>query len=259
MGTYSGTAIRRWRTPAETQNFAPDPAHGVRDTPDPYGGVHQVDARMGEEYAGTSMPVDVVVGGGSVLATPSRSHRGRAGRAHVVSDDQHRQEIGDLHAEDGQRGYVRSSYSPPGLQESQSEWSDDYYHGNTWPEHKNNTGAPAVLRGLHTAIPQNNPQGVREGMVRAGPWYEARRRLGRRRLQYGAQQSILRAIWYDRNVPAPANADPTAAGPVLDSWQPIGALSRVKRPALFRSPPTVSQALQSSTPPVDDQVIGGGF
>lgn len=258
MANYSGNLVRTYSSAEETANFAPDPAHAQTDTPDPYGGVHQVPAETGAEFDGTDFPNDVMIGGGSVLATPTRSHQGRAGRRMVYTDDQHRESLADRHAEDGQRGYVRATYKLPELQDAMSVYSDDWRSDNTWGETLNNVGAVAILRGNKTSIPQNNPEGVREGMVR-GTWFEVARRLGRRRYVYNAQQLIDRATYQDANVPAPANPDPTAAGSVLDSWQPLGAFSRIKEPALWRTPPAIDESSLAAPDLTSSDVIGGGL
>jgi len=260
MANYSGNLVRVWSNATETQNFAPNPQHAVTDSPDPYGAVHQVPADTGVEYSGSDFPVDMAVGGGSVLATPSRSHEGLAGRKMVYTDDQHRESLEDRHSEDGQRGYIRATYRTPDLQDAHSVYSDDFYHDNTWGEHVNNVGAPAILRELHSSYPQSNPEGVREGMVRR-TGYEGERRLGRRQYRYEAQQLIERSTYQDNNVPAPANADSMAAGSVLDSWQPPGVHGgRFKVPAMFRTPPPVDAAsLAIDTGTTDNTVIGGGF
>ena len=258
MANYSGNLVRTYSSAEESANFAPDPAHAVSDTPDPYGAVHQVPAQTGSEFEGTDFPSDVVIGGGSVLSTPSRAHTGLAGRRMVYTDDQHRESLRDRHSEDGQRAYVRATYALPTLQDSYSLYTDDYRADNTWGQTLNNVGAEAILRGNKTSIPQNNPEGVREGMVR-GTWFETARRLGRRRYLYQAQQLIDRATYQDANVPAPANPDPTAAGTVLDSWQPIGAFSRIKEPALWRTPPAIDESSLAAPNLGQSDVIGGGL
>jgi hypothetical protein len=258
VGKYSGNLVRSFAHAEETQNFEPDKAHGITDFRDRYDTVNMVPADMGSEYAGTDIPVDVVIGGGSVLGTPRRSHEGLAGRRMVYTDDQHRESLADRHAEDGQRGYVSATYKLPELQDARSAYWDEWRSDETWGEHQNNTGAVALLRGNKTAIPQNNPEGVRAGMIRQGG-FSAERRLGRRRYIYQAQQLIDRATYQDANVPAPANPSALSGGSVFDSWQPAGAFTRVKRPAMFRSPPDVDEAALSAPEPPGSDVIGGGF
>jgi hypothetical protein len=257
LGNYSGNFIRVFAHSEESANFFPDKRHAITETKDPYGAVHQVPADLGAEYSGTEIPVDMAVGGGSVLGTPSRSHGGRGGRRMVYSDDQQREQLADLHAEDGQRRYLAATYVLPPMQETRSRYSDEWRHDETWGNHPNNTGAPAILRGLRTSYPQNNPSGVREGMLRR-TGYEGERRLGRRRYRYTAQQLIERSTYQDRNVPAPAGADPAAAGSVFDSWQPPAVWARTKRPAVFRRPPDVDSSDLSAPAGDGSGVISGG-
>lgn len=259
MGKYSGNLVRVYATADEQAgSFHPDPAHAVRNTPDEYGAVHQVPADTGVEYAGTEFPVDVSVGGGSVLGTPVRSHHGLAGRKMVYTDDQHRESIPVRHAEDGQRRYVAHTYQLPALQDRNSAYSDSWYHDNTWEAHPNNSGAVSVLRGNKTSIPQNNPDGVREGMIR-GTWFEVARRLGRRRYRYDAQPLVERFTYQDGNVPAPAGADAMAAGSVLPSWLPSWMGTRIKDPALYRAPQAVDDSILAAPIPPENVTIGGGF
>ena len=261
MANYSGNLVRTYATPAETAGaFHPDPRHAVTDTPDPNGAVHRVPPDTGQEYSGTQIPVDVAVGGGSILGTPDRSHDGRAGRRMVYTDDQHRESLADRHAEDGQRRYVQHRYQLPLLQDAHAVYSDFYYEDTNWPATPNNTGAVAILRGLYNDIPQNNPMGVRGGMARE-LLFRAERRLGRRKYRYDIQQSVLRATYQDGDVPAPAGADPTAAGTVLPKWNPYGQRQPVKIPALFRTPPAIDDAALGAPEPsaYSGGVIGGGL
>ena len=258
MANYSGNLVRTFAHAEESANFAPDPAHAITDTADPYGSVHQVSADTGAEFTGTDIPVDVAVGGGSILDVQRRSHQGLAGRRMVYTDDQHRESLADRHGEDGQRGYIRETYNLPMLQDAHAVFTDTFEHDNTWGEHANNVGAISVLRGNKTSIPQNNPEGVREGMIRQLQ-FRMERRLGRRKYVYNPQQLIMRGTYQDANVPAPANPDPTAAGSVLDSWQPLTAFTRNKRPALYRTPPAVDESSLAAPDLGDSGVIGGGF
>lgn len=264
MANYSGNLIRTYaRSDEQAGSFNPDPAHAITDTPEEYGAVHQVPANTGMEYDGTAFPDDVAVGGGSVLATPRRSHSGLAGRRMVYTDDQAREGMALRHQEDGQRGYVRARYTLPPLQDTHEVYSDEYYEGNLTPTTPNNSGAVSVLRGIN-GVPQNNPptlmypDGVRPGVIR-GWLMRSERRLGRRKYAYDAQPLYDRSTYQDANVPAPAGADPMAAGSVLDSWQPAAAFSRIKTPALFRTPPTVDESSLAAEQSVSSDVIGGSL
>jgi hypothetical protein len=258
MANYSGNLVRSYaRADEQAGSFHPDPEHAITTTPDPTPGTHQVPAGTGVEYAGTGFPVDVAVGGGSVLATPVRSHEGHAGRRMVYTDDQHRESIGTRHGEDGQRGQIRAGYVDPPVQDSHTVYQDTYRDDLTWPANPNTTGAPAALRTAWSAIPQNNPAGVRPGVDRA--WLmRTHRRLGRRRYGYQIQPLIDRAVYQDGNVPAPAGADPMAAGSVLPSWVPERVGSTFRMPGMHRTPPTVDESMLASEPAGSD-VIGGGF
>ena len=155
-GSYSGNLVRTWTNPDWSANFRPDPAHAVRDTPQEYPTTDQVYANTGVEFSGTEMPLDMAVGDGVVLGAPSRSHNGLGGRRQVYSNDQHREDLRILHAEDGQRRYLAHKFVAPPLQSSGEVYSDSYEESPDIYGTPNNTGAVAVMRGID-GNPQNNP------------------------------------------------------------------------------------------------------
>lgn len=257
MATYSGNLVRTWSNAQESANFHPDPRHGIRNTPEEYPTTDQVYADTGAEYAGTDFPSDVMVGGGSVLSTPTRSHHGRGGRRMVYTDDQHRASLADRHGEDGQRSYVRRVYTLPGMQDARTVRSDTYRQSPDIYAHANNTGAVGVMRNVD-GNPQNNPEGVRRGWERGGPHTDAQRRLGRRRYVYDPQPLTQRNVYVPIDQPAVQGAGPDIVS--LKFWKQGGTLTNVnvKRPALYREPPAVDAGALAVDQAATSAVIGGG-
>jgi hypothetical protein len=251
MATYSGNLVRSWAHAEESANFEPDPRHGVRDEREPYPTTDQVYPDTGAEYAGTSAPVDMAVGEGAVIGTPSRSHDGLGGRRMVYSDDQHGASLTDLHGPDGQRRYTAHKYVEPPLQDAHTVVSDEYRESDPIYGHANNTGAVGPMRGID-GNPQNNPtthlypeHGMRPGWGRYGPWQAMARRLGRRAYRYEPQPLVER----DHYVPVD-QPEITGAGPDLSAlklWPQAGTLTgRVTRPALYREPSAVDASWLAS-------------
>jgi hypothetical protein len=261
MATYSGNLIATARDPALEQagNFHPDPRHAIRDTSANNAASHQVSAALGVEYSGTDFPVGQVVGMGMVLDCPRRSHEGRAGRHQIYTDDQARERMAECHSEDGQYRTVRAKWAMPPLQDSREEYSDAYAESPSWGEHQNNTGAVAILRGAHTDIAQNNPKGIRPGVYRT--WImRADRRLGRRAYRYEVQPAYQRGagVTQEPNVPATLNYNPHAGGMAFDTFLPTGVNTRLKVPALWRTPPDVDEAALATDTTTNGSVIDGG-
>lgn len=256
MASYSGNLIRSWSSAEESANFAPDPAHGQRDTPQEYPTTDQVYPETGMEYEGTQMPVDMAVGQGLVLGTPSRSHQGIGGRRMVRTDDQHREELRVLHSEDGQRASLASAYTRPPMQDSHTVYSDTYAESPDIYATPNNSGAVAVMRGID-GNPQNNPEGIRRGWERGGPYVERDRRLGRRRYHYGMQPLVERTVYVPASQPQIRGAGPDILP--LPTWKQAGTLTGIKRPALFRAPPAVDESWLATEQGTATAGIGGGL
>lgn len=261
MGKYSGNLVRTWAHAEESANFAPDPRHAIPRShetgePEPFPTTDQVPADLGSEYAGVEFPFDVAVGGGVVLATPSRSHDGRGGRAQIYSDDHHRETLATRHAEDGQRGYVRHSYTRPPVQDAHTVVWDEYRESPDIYSHANNQGATGPMRAID-GNPANNPEGIRRGMERLGPVTDMWRRLGRRAYRYQPQPLVERDYYIPINQP---EVDPAPDILPFGLWKQEGTLTAVKRPALFRSPPTVDAAwlAKDRDQSYDNDTIGGG-
>jgi hypothetical protein len=257
-GNYSGNLVRVWASSQETANFYPDPRHAQLDTPDQYPDSHQVPSDTGAAYEGTDFPSDVIVGGGTILATPNRSHDGLGGRRMVYTDDQHRERMADLHADDGQRSVVAHWYAIPPEQDAREVYSDSTESGFSPQLGPNTEGAVAVLRGNKTSYPQNNPEGIREGVQRNGPWLHSERRLGRRRYRYDLQPLQENAdTFIPENVPAPEN--PPGDIVSLDTWKYPGSFTRIKNAALYRDPPAVDSVSLAADQLLNSDVIGGGM
>jgi hypothetical protein len=253
-GRYSGNLVRSWASAEESANFAPDPRHGVRNEPEPYPTTDQVYADTGAEYIGTEMPVDVAVGGGTVLGTPSRSHDGLAGRHQVYTDDQHRESLKDRHGPDGQRRVVAHKYVLPPTQDAREVYSDEYEESHDQYGTPNNTGAVAAMRGID-GNPQNNPEGIRRGWERRGPWLDSDRRLGRRRYLYQPQPLAERQHYVPVDQPQPPLSGPDILPFKL--FKEAGTVTGFKRPALFRAPRSVDSTLIAEPSDGYGQVAGG--
>jgi len=269
-GKYSGNFVRVWASAQESANFAPDPAHATpRDhaggTPQEYPTTDQVYAGTGSEFAGSEFPVDMVVGGGSILGTPSRSHDGRGGRKMVYTDEQHREQLTDLHDEDGQRRYVQHEYTLPPEQDATEVYYDTYRESDPIYGTPNNTGAVGPMRGID-GNPQNNPTthmypryGMRPGWERLGPFMDAARRLGRRRYIYNPQPLVQRDYYKPINQPAVPGAGPDI-GP-FQLWKQAGTLTaqNVKRPAIYREPLGLDASFLAQEQAATTATIGGGL
>ena len=256
---YTGNVVRVYSAAGDSpQNFAPDPRHGITDTPDPYAGPHQVPSGTGAEFAGTNFPEDMARGHGQYFYTPKRSHEGRAGKRTVV-DDYGASTI-NAHTEDGQHRYAMSSYVAPPFQPASQQYSDEFLEGTVLADNPNRTGAVAILRGINS-YSQNNPvtlmypRGVRPGMDRRGPWMRENRRLGRRRYLYGIQISEGRQTFLPNNTPATSPA-PGSSVWSLPAWIMPGYIRKDKRPAMFRQP-TQTDTAELSAPTA--QELAGNY
>lgn len=255
-GKYSGNLVRSYTSAQETDNFEPDPRHGVRDEPQQYPTTDQVYPDTGVEYEGTALPFDMAVGQGSVLGTPSRSHDGRAGRHHVATDDEHRDSLAARHGGDGQRRYVAHKYTLPPEQDAHEVYYDVYRESDDIYGHANNTGAVGVMRGID-GNPQNNPDGIRPGWLRMGPYLDSMRRLGRRRLVYQAQPLVERTFYVPADQPQPAGAGPDILPFKL--FKQAGTVTAFKRPGLFRTPDSVDSSWLAADQTSVVSTFGGGL
>jgi hypothetical protein len=265
VATYSGNLVRTASNVQHNANFYPDNAHAQTQTPDEYPASHRVPQGTGAAFDGSSFPDDVVVGGGSHLGSPSRSHDSAYGGVRLVygqSANAWQDNLNVQHGEDGQHRYEQTTYTPPPLQGAHEVYSDGRYESHVQPNTQNNAGNVYALHGIN-GNPQNNPtnlmypQGVRPGVERHGPWFESERRLGRRKYRYDAQPRMLRETY----VPANGNAinAPSTSPTVVDTWKTPGMFTRVKTPALFRQPPSVDESYLSADTGANNDVISGGM
>lgn len=258
MGTYSGAVVRAYtQADKPSMAFHPDPLHGEVLPDQTVPESHMTDPGQGQEYVGTDFPMDLAVGDGAVLATPVVSHDGVAGRRQVYDEAHEVIQTGPLHAEDGQRGWVRDNFTDPPYQFSDTEYHDVYRGDSGIYAHANNSGAPALLAGIN-GVPQNNPEGIREGMIRRR-WMER----DARDLSPRTYTRYPRPLWDRRqhvqaNTPAQSD-NPLTLTPVLQMMMPTGVRRRSKFTEMFRMPAAFDDSLLAAEQPVDASAIGGGW
>lgn len=261
MGTYSGNLIRTYTAPDDgkpASAFAPSPAHATVTT-DQYPQAKLVPPGTGAEYAGTGFPLDVVIGGGIILDCPTRDHDSPANLRGDYTDDQARERMQAAHDGSRDRGYVRSGWVAPPIQDAHTVYASTVTEGLTYaPGNVNRAGAPGILRGI-TSYPSANPDregyitGYRPGLSRQ--LTPALSRLtGMRRWRYDAQPLMERRQY----VPEPAPAQPAPfSGSPLPSVAPAEMFRRRTVPGLYRDPGTVDAAQLAVAPVGGSDVIGG--
>ena len=257
---YSGKFLRTDTNPYDNRNFSPDPRHGVGETRE-YPSARLMPADTGAAFDNTAFPDNMAVGGGSTLGTPNRSHHGRAGRRMLYTDDQYRAQLDDgLHNEDGQHRIRQHLYTNPPLQDHTEVYSDAYGPSMPQPSGPATQGPPHIMRGLNS-YPLSNPDGVRDGVHREGPWLRSSRKFGpHMRHRYGVgytpQPLMQRDIWAASNTPAPGPAPDTQN---FTAWNPSGMFTFTKRRgALFRAPQEFDTTSLAAEPLGTSDVIGGG-
>ncbi len=253
--TYSGNLVRTAQRPDAKQLPFPSAAHGDLTTPDPYPVSHEVPAGTGQEYAGSAIPVDQVVGGGLTLDTPALWERGNPHDSTAVlwlqrTDQQRSDEL--AHAHDGaeDRGYMRSTYAKPPLQAAYQVRADMWFDGFTTPFQA--TGQADMLKYVQgiNSRPENNPardgyvNGFRPGVTRQlAPNIE---RPAHPHRTYDVQPLTERDFYYPTNQPN-AGDNGGEGGPVFPSMaRPIATF--MQRPALWRDAGNFDDAMMSAAP-----------
>ena len=237
-----------------TQLKEPSPAHG-QDQSDQYPQDHQ--APVAPDMSGTDFMRTVVNTPGLPLDAPdARSHDGPGvgGAFHNQLERQSVQQAGHTGTD---RGWVRSQYSGrQPFQDDTTRYLEQAWTGNGSPA----PTAEAIQRSGHNSLPQNNPEidGYDPGGFRRGDrrfrFVDRKNRIDPR--VYTAQQLLAREI----RVPAQQPAQNGTWG----RTSPFAALARpmdtvTTRPALFRSPPSLTETVYTDQGPDDGGIATDGM
>lgn len=245
---YTGNWLRSaQQTQANpTQLKTADPRHG-QDQTDQYPQDHQ--APVSPDYTGADFGRAVVQTPGLALDTPdARSHDGPA-RSGAYRDQLERQSVQQRGHEGQDRGWVRAAYS--GRQPQQDDTTR--YLEETWTGNPAYAPPPeAIQRGIN-GLPQNNPEregydpgGFRRGLRR---WLFVDRKNKIDPRVYTAQQLLARDIRVPAQQPA-QNGTWGRTSPFASMARPMNTVA--VRPALFRSPPGLTDTVLADQPPATD-------
>jgi len=224
----------------------PSQAHG-QDATDQYPQDHQAPA--GADYGDADFMRVVVDTPGLALDAPGRSHDG-PGIGGAFRSQLERQSL-QQQGHDGQdRGWARSQYS--GRQPFQDDTTR--YLESTWTGNGSPAPPPeAIQRGINS-LPQNNPEiegydagGFRRGL-RGWRFVDRKNRIDPR--VYTPQQLLAREIRVPGAQPA-QNGTWGRTSPFASMARPMDSVAQ--RPAVFRSPPGLTDTIVADqAPAVDD-------
>lgn len=244
---YTGNWLKSARQVQANPTTLPEPssAHG-QVAGDQYPQDHQ--APPGADYGNADFARTVVQTPGMALDTPTRDNTSEA-RGGAFKDQLERQSV-QIKGHEGQdRGWVRSAWT------GRAAWQDDTtrYLEESWQGNGSPAPPPeAVQRGINS-LPQNNPEvpgydpgGFRRGM-RFRRFVDRKNNIAPR--NYTAQQLLAREIKVPANQPA-QNGSWGRTSPFASMARNLSTVAQ--RPALFRSPPSLTDTVIADAPPVVD-------
>lgn len=243
---YSGNWLKSARQVQAnpTALHEPSAAHG-QTVGDQYPQDHQ--APPGADYGDADFARTVVQTSGMPLDTPVRSNDSPA-RGGVFKSQLERQSIQQRGHEGQDRGWVRAAWT------GRAAWQDDTtrYMESTWEGNGSPAPPPeAVQRGINS-LPQNNPHidgyngGFRRGL-RTRRFVDRKNRIDPR--AYTAQQLLAREIKVPYNQPA-QNGTWGRTSPFASLARNLSTVGQ--SPALFRSPPSLTDTIIADAPPIPD-------
>lgn len=242
---YSHNWLKSQQTtdPRATHLAAPSPAHG-QDQSDPYPEDHQ--APVSPDWGNADFGRTVVQTPGLALDAPNET--GHASRAvGGVWRTQEERQAAQARGHEGQdRGWMRATYRAPAFQDDTTRYLEDCWEGN-------GSYAPSpesIQRGINS-LPQNNTDsrygaaGFRRGL-RNFLFVDRKNKLDHR--NYTAQPLLARQI----RIPHP---QPAQDGDGILKTSPFNTFARAIEdvnvsPALFRSPPRLTDTILADQPPV---------